>query len=291
MEDHVVSFIHRVWGSRDRFPGPQPVSIERRHFPILKSNAYVVCEKTDGERYMLVATTFKGRRLCVFVNRSFQMFEVNINLARGAYDGTLLDGELYDNTLLIYDGVLINGNAIGHCHFLDRYESLEKCVKSVISMKSDAYKIKLKLFYPLTDFQEFKESHLPLVQQRVDGLIFTPVYQPVRMGTHEEMFKWKPKDHNTIDFQMKRDPYKPGVWRLYIQERGQLVFESEFVGDEPWYKEDAIAECMYMVDDTPMWWRPLKIRTDKTHPNNRRTFYRTLVNIKEDIQMDEFMYI
>jgi hypothetical protein len=152
-------------------------------------------------------------------------------------------------------------------------------------MKSDPYKIKLKTFYPFADFKEFAEDYLPTVQQKVDGLIMTPVYEPVRMGTHETMFKWKPKDHNTIDFQMKRDPYKEGTWRLYIQEKGQLIFESTFTGDdEPWYKEDAIVECTYMDG----WWKPIKVRTDKTHPNNRRTFYRTLVNIKEDIKMSEF---
>ena len=288
MEQHVISFIHRVWGSRDRFPGPQPISIERRHFPILRDNVYVVCEKTDGERYMLVATTFQGRRISVFVNRSFHMFEVSLNLPRGAYDGTIVDGELYQNTLLLYDGVLIKGNAIGHLNLLDRYDSLEKFVKSIISMKSDAYKVKLKMFYPFTDFQEFSEEYLPNVEQQVDGLIFTPVYEPVRMGTHETMFKWKPRDHNTIDFQIKKDVYKQGVWRLYVQEKGQLVFESEVTGeDDSWYYEDAIVECQYMGG----WWKPLKVRTDKTHPNNRRTFYRTLVNIKEDIQMSEFNVI
>jgi hypothetical protein len=284
MEHHVTSFIHRVWGSRDRFPGPQPISIERRHFPILRDNVYVVCEKTDGERYMLVATTYKGRRVCVFVNRAFHMFEVPLNLPRGAYDGTILDGELYENTLLLYDGVMINGNGFAHCNFLDRYDSLERFVKTIICMKSDPYKIKLKTFYPLTDFKEFAEEYLPHVQQRVDGLIMTPVYEPVRMGTHETMFKWKPRDHNTIDFQMKRDPHQEGTWRLYVQERGKLVYESAVTGGEPWYHEDAIVESTYMGG----WWKPLKLRTDKTHPNNRRTFYRTLVNIKEDIQMSEF---
>ncbi len=285
MEQHVISLIHRVWGSRDRFPGPQPISIERRHFPILRDNVYVVCEKTDGERYMLVATMFRGRRVCAFVNRAFHMFEVSLNLPKCAYDGTILDGELYENTLLLYDGVMIKGNTIGHLNLLDRYDNVEKFVKSTISMKSDPYKLKIKTFYPFADFKEFTEEHLPHVQQRVDGLIMTPVYEPVRMGTHETMFKWKPRDHNTIDFQMKRDPYREGVWRLYIQEKGQLVFESTVTGDEePWYRENAIVECMYMGG----WWKPLKVRTDKTHPNNRRTFYRTLVNIKEDIKMSEF---
>ena len=282
MEHHVISFIHRVWGSRDRFPGPQPISIERRHFPILRDNVYVVCEKTDGERYMLVATTFQGRRVCVFVNRAFHMFEVSLNLPKGAYDGTILDGELYENTLLLYDGVIINGNRFAHCNFLDRYDSVERFVKTIICMKSDAYKIKVKTFYPLDDFQEFTEQYLPTVQQKIDGLIFTPVYEPVRMGTHETMFKWKPKDHNTIDFQMKKNILG---WRLYVQEKGQLVYECTLEGEESWYAEDAIVECAY---DGQGCWKPLKIRRDKTHPNNRRTFYRTLVNIKEDIKMSEF---
>ena len=50
-----------------------------------------------------------------------------------------------------------------------------------------------------------------------------------------------------------------------------------------------IVECKYITDDTPMWWMPILERTDKTHPNNRRTFYRTLVNIKEDIKMSDFL--
>ena len=41
--------------------------------------------------------------------------------------------------------------------------------------------------------------------------------------------------------------------------------------------------------EEPMWWRPLKRRTDKNYPNNRRTFYRTIVNIKENIEMKEFL--
>ena len=45
---HVVNFIHHVWGSKDYFPGQQPVSIETKHFPILKRGDYLVCEKTDG---------------------------------------------------------------------------------------------------------------------------------------------------------------------------------------------------------------------------------------------------
>ena len=100
---------------------------------------------------------------------------------------------------------------------------------------------------------------------------------------------------------MKKEPSRetPGAipgrqaWRLYVQEKGKLFFESEIplnrIEDEPWFEDGAIVECKYMTDDSPMWWRPLKRRYDKTYPNNRRTFYRTIVNIKENIQMKEFL--
>jgi len=81
-------------------------------------------------------------------------------------------------------------------------------------------------------------------------------------------------------------------WRLYAQEKGEPIYESTIPPnrmDESWYRHNAIVECEYVTDDIPMWWRPLKMRTDKTHANNRRTFYRTLVNIKEDIQITDFL--
>ena len=144
--------------------------------------------------------------------------------------------------------------------------------------------------------------YLPTVTQEMDGLIFTPVKDPIRIGTHETMFKWKPRNKNTIDFKVKKSPTveTPGcvpgrhTWRLFIQEKGKLIHESQIpldrMSDYSWLKEDDIVECMYVTwENGPLWWKPLKKRTDKTFPNNRRTFYRTLVNIKEDIQMKEFL--
>jgi hypothetical protein len=122
-----------------------------------------------------------------------------------------------------------------------------------------------------------------------DGIVLTPVNEPVRIGTHETLFKWKPRDENTIDFQMK---WRGDRWGMYVQEKGSLVFESElFPHDAPDFEiaEDMIVECQYIHWDSPRWWKPLNIRTDKTHPNNRRTFYRTMVNIAENIELKEFV--
>ena len=298
---YVVAYIHAAWGSKDYFPGPQPISIERKHFPILKGGDYMVCEKTDGERHMMVAFMYEGVKKCVFVNRAFNMFEVPLRLAKSAYDGTILDGELYENTLMVYDALLVNGHSIWNMNLLERLEMTQRVLKPVIYMKSDMYRLKLKTFHHMKDFANFMDVYLPTVEQVIDGLVFTPVNEPVRIGTHETMFKWKPQEKNTVDFLMKREPsretpgFKAGTpaWRLYVQEKGKMFFESEIpfnrMEDEPWFEDGAIVECKYITWEEPMWWKPIKRRIDKTHPNNRRTFYRTIVNIKENIQMKEFL--
>ena len=299
-EEHVVNYIHGVWGSRDYFPGPQPVSIEYRHFPVLKNNEYVVCEKTDGERHMLVALMYEGKRKCVFVNRAFKMTPVSINLPKKAYEGTILDGELYDNTLFVYDALLISGEGVGQLNLTGRLEAAAKLINSTIQMKFDKYRLKMKTFHSMGDFETFMDEYLPSVEQKVDGLVFTPVNEPMRIGTHETMFKWKPREKNTVDFSMKKGRSfdgvgKPGipVWKLYVQERGKLFYESEFPVsrmNEPWFEDGAIVECMYVTwEPGALWWKPMKRRHDKTHPNNRRTFYNTITNIREDIQMKEFL--
>ena len=301
LHKYVIDFIHTKWGSKDYFPGPQPISIERKHFPILKGGDYLVCEKTDGERHMMIALMYEGKKKCLFVNRAFNMFEVSINLKKNAYEGTILDGELYGDTLMVYDAVLVAGQSVWNNTLTDRLEASRGLMKSIIYMKSDQFRLKCKTFHHMRDFNVFMDEYLPTVQEKIDGLVFTPINEPIRIGTHETMFKWKPQEKNTVDFLMKREPsrethgFKAGTpaWRLYVQEKGKLFFESEIpfnrIDDEPWFEDGAIVECKYITHEEPMWWKPLKRRTDKTHPNNRRTFYRTIVNIKENVQMKEFL--
>ena len=149
MNDYVKKFILDTWGVKDRFPGPQPVSIEFKHFPILQKNNYVVCEKIDGVRYMMVALMYGGKKQCVFVNRNFEMFTAPLNFKKSIFDGTILDGELYENTFLVYDAVMTEGMVIGHKHFLDRLDHMEKVVKGLIGMKSDRVKVKVKKFHAM----------------------------------------------------------------------------------------------------------------------------------------------
>jgi|TARA_Y100000996_G_scaffold414347_1_gene404942 mRNA guanylyltransferase len=291
---YTLDFMEHQWNTKGKgiFPGSQPISIEYRHFDILKSSPYVVCEKTDGVRFMMLAFMFNNKKKTMFVNRALEMFDCPLNFRKLVYDGTIVEGEMYGDTFMMYDMLMSCGKIIGDQDFLTRLDHMEKFKKMLMSLKYDPVKLALKTFHLMSDFEEFMDKYLPTVQQEIDGLIFTPINDTVKTGTHETMFKWKPRDKNTIDFQLKR---RGDVWRLHVQERGKLVFESELRDEwvplkaREWLKEDAIIECQYMFQDSPMWWKPVALRSDKTFPNSRRTFYRTLVNIREDIAMVDFL--
>jgi hypothetical protein len=92
---------------------------------------------------------------------------------------------------------------------------------------------------------------------------------------------------NTIDFLAKK--VDKARWFLYVQERGNLIIESELRDAPEWMTDGCIVECQYIFEDNPKRWKPVGLRNDKVHPNNRRTFYNTLINIKENIQWREFL--
>jgi mRNA capping enzyme, catalytic domain/mRNA capping enzyme, C-terminal domain len=273
LEACMKQFIQTAWGSPDpeRFPGPQPISIERVHFPILKHEPYMVCEKTDGVRHMLVCFEFENRKYCLLVNRAFEYKYTTLAVPRG----TILDGELLGDEYLVYDAVMIRGQDVKSMNLLKR---LEMAKSLQIPKTPGNVKVKVKQMYSLQDIR-----HVNLTPHS-DGLIFTPQCDPVRIGTHEKLFKWKP--NNTIDFLVQQygDTDGTPVYGLHIQ--GFMVkplTRSCAMGKDPKEFDGKIVECEYGKNG----WSIMKVRTDKTYPNNRRTYERTIVNIRENIQLSE----
>lgn len=266
----VQEFIHRTCGSKDskQFPGAHPVSIERRHIPLVKNSAYVVCEKTDGQRYMLACMVFNDTKYCLLVNRAFDMWMVSLCIPRN----TLIEGELVDTTYIIYDGYMVSGENIMSMNLIDRLKKIEPITKGP-KMKID---VRMKTMWKLKSIPDILKTNFPY---RTDGLIFTPVNEPVQLETHETMFKWKPIEQITVDFKVLKRLNKYG---LYVWDRGSYVYEADFE-DNPAY-ENKIVECRYDNGH----WIFVKVREDKPMPNNRRTYYRTLINIRENIQPEEF---
>lgn len=276
MGETLLNFIQDTWKSEDRtrFPGPQPVSIERRHFPLLKKQPYLVCEKTDGVRHLLVSYDAG----VFIVNRAFAFEKVSsIRIPKG----TVLDGELVTSregrrVFMVYDAVCAKGEDLTRKPLTERLEAARKIVKGIIKTAGALFEIRVKNMWPLgtpvPDLNSF--------EYETDGLVFTPVNEPVRMGTHETMFKWKPFERITVDFYIKNGE------ELFVQDRGELFKEATLHArnrrqDLP---DGTIVECGY----GDLGWFVEKVRTDKTYPNNRRTYFRTLVNLRERIELSEF---
>ena len=287
LQQIAVSFLHNAWknqGDPRYFPGPQPVSIERKHFTCFQK-PYFVCEKSDGVRHVLMAFMYQGNKMCVLVNRALEVTLYPLSLPKISYEGTILDGELVEKLFLVYDAVLVSGINVANENLVSRLTQAGKVVSAILRTVKDAFTVRMKTFFKLKDIEEFYEKYLPTLTYKTDGLVFTPVDEPVRSGTHETLFKWKPCEKNTVDFLVKRNGTK---WCLYVQERGTLYFQGDVRAAPEWITDGCIAECQ-LVPGESLWWKPIGLRTDKVHPNNRRTLYNTLTNIRENIQWREFI--
>ena len=274
MGEALLNFIQESWKSDGtRFPGPQPVSIERRHFSLLKRQPYFVCEKTDGVRHLL-ASTEEGVFL---VNRAFLIEPVKIRVPKD----TLLDGELVKTKagkvlFVVHDAVRVKGETLTSQPLNYRLDAARKAIKGIIKTVQAPFEIRVKAMYlwgceqlPALDTYEYE----------TDGLVLTPINEPIRMGTHETMFKWKPRERITIDFELRNG------CELWVQDRGVPYKEADLHTrnrrlDLP---DGTIVECGY----GDLGFFVEKVRTDKTHANNRRTYFRTMVNLREDIQVGE----
>ena len=185
LQQFAVNFLREAWKSEknEYFPGPQPVSIERRHFLHLQTKPYVVCEKSDGVRHVMLFFTFGENKLSVLVNRAFEVTVLPLTVSKSVYDGTVLDGELIDQKLfLIYDAVKVDGTYIGDRNLIQRLTAAEPVVKGALKLANNPVSLRMKTFFNLTDMDEFYLKYVPSLDYKSDGIIFTPVNEPVRSG-------------------------------------------------------------------------------------------------------------
>lgn len=261
----IKQFVAKKCDSNDpeRFPGPQPVSIERKHLHLLSKNEYFVCEKTDGVRHFLACFVpeNENKKICALVNRSFDYEMFPLTVPRD----TLLDGELLGNTYIIHDAMWIQGRDLRQMNLRDRLAHAKALVKVILPIPK--LRVVCKTMIPYSEIKQL------MLGEHTDGVIFTPVNEPVRMGTHRTLFKWKPLEKITIDFLLRNGSF-------CIQHESKMLVVQKY----PKHSEkDGIYECSF---DGNIW-EPILKRTDKSHPNNKRTYERTLVNIKENIKFCE----
>ena len=132
----------------------------------------------------------------------------------------------------------------------------------------------MKKFYELKHIDESIKTMNKYYNS--DGLIFTPVDLGIMENTHYTLLKWKKYD--TIDFEISENDGKKYL-NLVNEHKLQRIQETstEFTGSG-----GCIVECLYLDNK----WIPQKERVDKDKANTVKTLERTMVTIKDDVNIN-----
>lgn len=263
------------------FPGPQPISIEYKHIDLMKASPsnYKCAIKNDGVRYMICCLKHKEKNIFSIFNRNFEQKLLRIKAKRELFDGTLIDCEfINDNTFVLFDCILINGNNVSNLPFSQRLSYLKTFIKEIDTTE---YNFIIKEFVPYSSFQSYVENIKD--DMKNDGYIFMPDNEKIHIGTHNNFFKWKHCFSNTVDFSIN----SLGTMHLVnkneiVKTRNKLESIPSYIKNQP--TEQIIVECECIHIDKKLW-KPICIRSDKNLPNSTYVFKKTIQNIKDNISL------
>ena len=302
LKEYVRKKIIRLTGI-NRFPGSHPVSLTKTGVTVdMRRDRYYVCEKTDGERYLLFVA---GKYGCFLINRKNQYYWVKIAVPKYQWgdvwppkfglppnwqcEDHLFDGELvvgFDKTPVFYAfDTLAAGSNIMNLPLTDRLRTIhcnlvgprQKFSEWKSMFHGEPFLIKAKAMYRAEDVKFVFENVLPNLPHEQDGLIFTPVDKPYRPGTDFGLFKWKPPSMNSVDFLFK-EPDK-----LYCSRRGSLEHVATL--EDSICASNTIIECV--IKDGK--WVVMRTREDKTGPNDIGVYHKIMESIREPVLKEHLL--
>lgn len=284
-----------------KFPGPNPISLERKDLEKLRQKQYYACEKTDGVRHAFFACTYKGHNLAVVLDRRLSMWLLPLRgLPRAAFQGTLLDGEIALNTrnsteqdaawwqFLVFDAVWVSGVPVFTLRFRERIDAARRVVAAYAESPDDVLKLRVKTFVDMAapGSADALRAHLAMAAGffACDGIVFTPD-DDVTYGRHMDMFKFKDASKHTVDFLVLDAAGALGVWDPAAKTHVTVGRVLKTARDRlP--PRGAVVECALRCSRSKTWTVVMQ-RLDKNEANDMLTFQKTLVNIRENLSFDD----
>jgi hypothetical protein len=267
-------------------PCAAPTSLLRTHLPLIQ-HGYVVTEKSDGVRYLLVFARVKKTLFACLVDRAMAMFQVQTRAPTHLFDGSVFDCELVQSQpqsqeqggsiskLLVFDCLQVRGTSLRKRTFTNRYAKLQQYI-GVDKITCTDLEVVAKSFLPLSDVAQIKVKELGHAS---DGFILQPVDGRVVWGRDKRCFKWK---------------YSPSIDVVLDGPRVQCL-EGALPEDMDWVVEGSVEpglwECDASVSEsegrTRVTLKPLRPRADKLDPNSRDTIVGVVREIKDAVQLWE----
>jgi hypothetical protein len=297
----ILKKMHELTGT-PKFPGPNPISLEKKDLQKLRQKQYYACEKTDGVRHAFFACTYKGHNVAVVVDRRLTVWLLPLRgLPRAAFQGTVLDGEIALNTrnssepeaarwqFLTFDAVWVSGVPAFALRFMERIAAARKMVGACVQAPDDVLALRVKNFVDMAAGPESVDAlraHLDMAAGffACDGIVFTPDDQ-VAYGRHMDMFKFKDSAKHTVDFLVLDAAGGLGVWDPSSKNHASVGRVAK-VNNARMPPRGAVVECSLRCARSKTW-NVVMQRLDKNEANDMLTFQKTLVNIRENLSFDD----
>jgi hypothetical protein len=328
----IIETICRIYGIKNmnRFPGCQPVSIERSDLAELHSKDYLVGLKTDGIRYLLLLTLLEGQPCAIMINRAMEMYEVHVWAPYDFFaNDCLFDGELVWEAVgdelgllfLVFDVLRVREN-FSHLPFRDRLSKLHRYILPELPAQLTITHERVEQFILDEDKAFIAASHMRMAPKRFvsfeascvslwnerylscghknDGLVFVRDGECVHTGTDRSIFKWKPADNITVDIMLQDK-------KIVVMRKGQAFVQDDIFIRGTSYSlqlEDndlmrclgsvaanTVLECLCVFGEGSILFKPLRTRPDKTTSNELHTVTKTLENLLECILVEELFTV
>lgn len=270
---------------RGKFPGPSPLSIERKDFAALKQTPYAVCEKTDGWRGALMLARYDGVQVAVLFDRKLLPYLIPmVHVPVALWQGSLFDGEVAFNTrentwyYLIFDAIRVAGIPVDRRPFRERVRVAIMAWEPYRPHPEDIVRVRIKRFVPREDLGALA-GHLAHVAQefKTDGIVLTPDVPGIVFGRCRGLFKLKTV--HSVDFLVDDS----GLGLCVFDTRARMHLKVGQLREPAAPK--SIVECVHVEDGV---WRVLQERTDKTQANDLLTYKKTFeVNVAEALTVED----
>ncbi|XP_074570709.1 uncharacterized protein LOC141827381 isoform X1 [Curcuma longa] len=298
-------------GRTTQFPGSHPVSLNRDNLQLLRQRYYYATWKADGTRYMM----FIDSTGCYLIDRNFCFRRVQMrfplkNASEGFHNDMLIDGEMIIDQIpdvgqkrryLAYDLVALNHFSVMKLPFSERWKLLEEEVirprnyerkqlesdskgHPIYRYDMEPFSVRRKDFWFLSTVTKLLKEFIPRLSHAADGLIFQGWDDPYIPRTHEGLLKWKYPEMNSVDFLFEVGSENRQM--LFLYERGKKKqmdgAQVSFPGVEDVLNlSGKIVECSW--DQEEGCWTCMRVRTDKSTPNDINTYRKVMRSIKDNI--------
>lgn len=203
---------------------------------------------------------------------------VYFNVTLPIYRGTVIDGEMVDNSVfMMFDCLRSCSWDTKTIKFNHRLELLFRLSQLIRPSTKSKIKLKCKQFVPLRSLPKYLNTWN--FDHKSDGLIFTHNSRPVSLYTDYYTFKWKPPVSLTIDFFVD---HKDDRLHFFVEDNSKPVlhatqeYTSDFTGSGVW-------ECSYHAQK--QCWTLVRLRSDKSVPNSLYVLKHTVQTFLDNLSI------